>query len=235
MKDLFGKAILDYAQHGCAKDLVTWTSISDRDTLPVAYLFRPFSEMPRMEQQALNLAHGRILDVGCGAGSHSLHVMQQGNDVTPLDLSANAIRACHLRGLPQAIEADVFEFSETGFDTILMLMNGTGIAGTLPRLEVLLRHLGGLLTENGQILIDSSDIRYMFDDDEQSSLLARVPYYGELHYYLSYKGVREVPTRWLYTDFDTLSKTAWAAGLRAELVAEGDHFDFLARLKHAGR
>ena len=74
MKDLFGKAILDYQTHNCPEDLITETSISEADEMSVAYLFRDFKEMPKLEQKALQLAKGKVLDVGCGAGSHSLYL-----------------------------------------------------------------------------------------------------------------------------------------------------------------
>ena len=72
MRDVFGTAILDYQQGNYTEDLVTSTSISKEDVLPLPYLFRDFSKMPVLEQAALKLAKGRVLDVGCGAGSHSL-------------------------------------------------------------------------------------------------------------------------------------------------------------------
>ena len=78
MKDVFGTAILDYQQGNYTEDLVTSTSISDEDTLPLPYLFRDFSEMPSLEQTALTLAKGSVLDVGCGAGSHSLYLKSKG-------------------------------------------------------------------------------------------------------------------------------------------------------------
>ena len=72
MKDLFGKAILDFQTNNSPENLITETSISDKDEMSVAYLFRNFEEMPKIEQLALQLCKGKILDIGCGAGSHSL-------------------------------------------------------------------------------------------------------------------------------------------------------------------
>ena len=102
MKDLFGKAILDYQTNNSPEDLITETSISEADEMSVAYLFRDFKEMPKLEQKALQLAKGKVLDVGCGAGSHSLYLKENNFDVTSIDISSNAIEACQLRGLKNA-------------------------------------------------------------------------------------------------------------------------------------
>ena len=90
MKDLFGQAILDYQTQNAPEDLVTETNISEADEMSVAYLFRTYQEMPKIEKKALKLAKGKILDVGCGAGSHSLYLQQKGFDVTAIDISPNA-------------------------------------------------------------------------------------------------------------------------------------------------
>ena len=91
MKDLFGKALLDYQSGDYTEDLITSTNISEDDVLPLPYLFRDFSEMPKLEQKALQLAKGNILDVGCGAGSHSLYLEEKGLNVKAIDTSIGAI------------------------------------------------------------------------------------------------------------------------------------------------
>ena len=118
MKDLFGKAILDYQTGNNPEDLITETSISEADEMSVAYLFRGFEEMPKLEQKALDLSFGKILDVGCGAGSHSLYLQNKGLDVTSIDVSANAIEACKLRGLKNAFTQDVMTLQHQKFDTV---------------------------------------------------------------------------------------------------------------------
>jgi SAM-dependent methyltransferase len=199
--------------------------------MSVAYLFRSYSQMPRIEKKALQLAKGKVLDLGCGAGSHSLYLQNEMRlEVTPIDISANAIEACRLRGVEHCEVSDVMDISEK-FDTILMLMNGTGIFGKLENVSTFLKKLRSLLNPDGQILIDSSDIIYMFDDDEDGGKW--VPgdgYYGEIVFYLSYKGEIEEPFNWLYLDYNTLENAALAHQFQCELVAEGEHFDYLARL-----
>ena len=236
MKDLFGKAILDFQTHNSPEDLLTETNISEEDEMSVAYLFRSFSEMPLLEQKALLLAKGKVLDVGCGAGSHSLYLQNEKKlDVTAIDISKNAIEACQLRGVENTKVEAILEFeTDEKFDTILLLMNGTGIFGKLKNVSNYLQKLKSLLAKNGQILIDSSDIIYMFDEDEDGGKwISGDAYYGELEFTISYKGQKEAPFPWLYMDYNTLQNAAVANGFFCEMVLEGDHFDYLVKLSNA--
>jgi SAM-dependent methyltransferase len=240
MKDLFGKAILDFQSNNSPENLVTETNISEADEMSVNYLFRSFNEMPKLEKKALQLCKGKVLDVGCGAGSHSLYLQEKGFEVTAIDISENAIKACELRGLKNARIQNILEVStytseselaKQKFDTILLLMNGTGIFRTLLETSNYLQKLKSLLNPNGQILIDSSDIIYMFDKEADGSYLVPADgYYGELTFTISYKGETEESFPWLYLDYNTLQNAAQSNGLECELIIEGKHFDYLARL-----
>ena len=232
MKDLFGKAILDYQTNSSPENIITSTSISEDDEMEVAYLFRSFDEMPAIEQKALQLANGKTLDIGCGAGSHSLYLQNERNiNVHSIDISKNAIQACLLRGLKNVQAIDVLDLENEKYDTILLLMNGTGIFETLEKSTTYLQKLKSLLNPNGQILIDSSDIIYMFDEDEDGGKwIPSDNYYGELTFSLQYKKEKEVDFPWLYMDYNTLQNAALANGLKCQLILEGDHFDYLAQL-----
>ena len=232
MKDLFGKAILDFQTNSSPENIITSTSISEEDEMEVAYLFRSFVEMPAIEQKAIQLANGKTLDIGCGAGSHSLYLQNERNiDVHSIDISKNAIQACLLRGLKNVQAIDVLDLENEKYDTILLLMNGTGIFETLEKSTIYLQKLKSLLNPNGQILIDSSDIIYMFDEDEDGGKwIPSDNYYGELTFSLQYKKEKEVDFPWLYMDYNTLQNAALANGLKCQLILEGDHFDYLAQL-----
>jgi len=232
MKDLFGKAILDYQTNNSPEDLITETSISEADEMSVAYLFRSYAEMPKLEQKALQLANGNVLDVGCGAGSHALYLQEKGIDVTAIDISANAIKACELRGLKNAKVQNIMQLEGDKFDTILLLMNGAGMCGKLKNIPNFLQKLKALLTDEGQILVDSSDIIYMFDEDEDGGkwIPTDVDYYGEVIFDIAYKGEKEASFDWMYIDYNTLQNAAVANGLKCELILEGEHFDYLAKL-----
>lgn len=233
MKDLLGKAILDFQTNNSPQNIVTETDISEAEEMDIAYLFRTYDKMPLLEQKALDLCKGNILDVGCGAGSHSLHLLKKGFDVQSIDISQNAIEACRIRGINQAEVCDVLDLKNQKFDTILLLMNGTGIFGRLKYITKYLQHLKSLLHPGGQILMDSSDLIYMFDEDEDGGKwipMDNKDYYGELVFTIQYKGETEIPFNWLYLDYNTLQNAAIANGFKTELLAEGNNCDYLAKL-----
>lgn len=230
MKDLFGKALHDYLNNNYTEDLITSTNISGEDELPLPYLFRSFSEMPKLEQKALRLAKGIILDAGCGSGSHSLYLQENGFNVKAIDISEGAIEVAKHRGVNRIELKALLDETET-FDTILLLMNGTGIFQELSQISNYLKHLKSLLNPNGQILIDSSDIQYMYEDEDGGLWIdTNANYYGELDYFLSYKGEEETPMKWLYLDFERLQLACESVGLKCEKVMDGEHFDYLARI-----
>ena len=230
MKDLFGNALLDYQNGNYTEDIITSTSISDNDVLPLPYLFRDYKDMPKLEQRALKLCKGSVLDVGCGTGSHSWFLQEKGFTVKAIDISKGAIDVAKQRGILNTEVKNILDETDT-FDTILLLMNGTGIFQELTQVSKYLKHLKSLLKPKGQILIDSSDIKYMFEDEDGGFWMdTNASYYGELDYYLSYKGEKETPMKWLYLDFETLKLACETVGLKCELVLEGEHFDYLARL-----
>ena len=230
MKDLFGKALLDYHNGNYSEDLITSTHISEDDTLALPYLFRSYSEMPKLEQKALQLAKGNILDVGCGAGNHALWLQTSGFIVKGIDSSKGAIDVCKKRGVINVKLKSLLEETEI-FDTILLLMNGTGVFQEMTQVSRYLSHLKSLLKPEGQILIDSSDIKYMFEDEDGGYWMdLNAGYYGELDYFLSYKGEQEQSMKWLYLDFDTLKLACLTVGLSCEKIMDGEHYDYLAKL-----
>ncbi len=231
MKDLMGKAIWDFYHTHIPADILTETSISEVDELPVEYLFRDFDEMNTIEKKALQIAKGKILDVGSGAGSHSLYLQNERNlEVTALDISPKSIEVCKSRGIKKTWCGNILEFSDESFDTILLLMNGTGIFQSLNVIDFYLKKLHSLLNNNAQILIDGTDILYMYDRDQDGGIY--VPsenYYGELDYVVHYKDETEEPIKWLYLDFETLKRAVENNGFKIEKILQEED-SYLARL-----
>lgn len=229
--DVFGKAISDYYHNNAPEDIRTETNISEEDVLPTTYLFRDFKEMPALEQKALQLSNGKVLDVGCAAGSHSLYLQEKGLEVEAIDISEGAIDICKLRGVKKAYTASLLDWKKSKYDTILIMMNGTGIFETFERVPEYLKHLKTILAPGGQILIDSSDIKYMYDKDELDALFMFKVYYGELEFTTHYKEWSSEPFSWLYLDAETFRKLAAIHGFDFEIIQEGEHHDYLARLQ----
>ncbi len=236
-KDVLGIALRDHFKGKTSEQLITYMKLNGydewiEDELPLQYLFREYSDMPFIEQRALDLCRGKVLDVGCGAGSHALYLQNKEVDVTGLDQSKGAIAVCRLRGLQNRVLKQLDDYRGTKFDTLLLLMNGIGLAGRMEQLDQFFQKLKTLLAPGGQVLIDSSDIIYMYEEDEDGGFL--VPdndiYYGEVIFKMEYKGQESAPFHWLYLDFKSLQKAAGDNGFSCELVSYGEHYDYLARL-----
>ena len=231
-KDPMGAAILDYQTTGKSNTLRILSSMFEEDEMPVSHLFRSLRDMPLLERKALELCKGKILDVGAGAGCHALTLQKQNKDVTAIDISPLSCEAMLKREISKVQCINLFDEGFKGqFDTILLLMNGTGIAGKICNLPKLFKRLKELLTPNGQILIDSSDLKYIYENEDGSfDIDLNANYYGEVDYQMAYKDIEGEPFDWLYVDYPLLSTIAEANGLHAELIAEGEHYDYLARL-----
>lgn len=230
--DPMGAAIRDYQSKGKASRLRVLSSMFDEDEMPVAHLFRTFNQMPRLEQKALSMAKGRVLDIGAGAGCHALALQERGLEVKTIDISPLSCEVMKERGVKDAECVNLFNPQLQGkYDTLLLLMNGTGIAGKLNRLSMLLNRLKELLAEGGQILIDSSDLKYIYENEDGSmDIDLNAPYYGEVDYQMQYKNIKGEPFDWLYTDPMLLASISKQCGLNCEIVEEGENYDFLARL-----
>ena len=227
--DILGQALWSYYQEPGDQELITWTHLTNEDPMPVSYFFRDYAQMPLIEQKALDTAFGRVLDIGCGAGSHSLYLQNQSQlSVTAIDISPRAVATTKARGVTQTRCIDIFDI-EGSYDTLLLLMNGIGLCETLDGLEELLDHLKHRLTPGGQILLDSSDLIYLFEDSIEGTLAPQGSYYGEVDFGVRFLGEEQL-FPWLYIDFETLYRKASRLGYHCELLQEGDHYDFLARL-----
>ena len=229
--DPMGAAIYDFHRNGSADVLKVYSSDFDDDEIPVSDLFREYEDMPYIERVALDQTAGRVLDVGAGSGCHSLALAKAGKESVAIDISPLSVEVMRERGVDARLVNLYDDSFAEKFDTVLMLMNGTGIIGTLENMETFFTRIRQLLNPGGCVLIDSSDLRYLFEEEDGSLMIDLADdYYGLVDYQMQYKDVLGEPFDWLYVDFDTLAYYAEENGFMAEMVANGEHYDYLARL-----
>ena len=227
--DPIGKAITDFSRSKRPDDIIVCSEICEDDIIPIEVLFRNEDEMPELEVLALQNATGKILDVGAGAGTHANYLQNMGKDVTAIDISEGAVAFMQTQGL-KSKKVDFFDLKDEKFDTILMLMNGIGIAGTLSNLEKTLEHAKSLLNPGGKILCDSSDIKYLYEDEDGSLWVnLNKEYYGNFRFQMKYKKETGPWFDWLYVDFDSLFTAAKNVGLKAVRLYDKDD-NYLAEI-----
>jgi SAM-dependent methyltransferase len=230
--DPIGRAVYDYHFNSINQPVIVHSDDFDDDQIDTSYLFRTYKLMPALEKKAMSFCKGRILDVGACAGAHSVYLQDKGFDVVSIETSELCCEVLKSRKVQQVICQDIFKFSGQKFDTILLLMNGTGIAGSLDGLDVLLYHLKTLLNPDGQILIDSSDLIFLYEEEDGSALIdiAADKYYGELTFQTEYQSWISQPFPWLYVDVNNLENAVQKNRLKINKIIEGQHYDYLAQI-----
>ena len=231
--DAMGNAIADYARTGKAAKLIMTSTMLDDDEMPVEVLFRTFDEMPAIEQEALRLAQGKILDVGAGSGCHALALQEMGKDVCAIDISLLSVDVMRERGVRNARAINLFDERLCDrFDTIILLMNGAGMMQRLDNMPDFFMRMRQLLAPGGKILMDGSDLIFLYENEDGTyDIDLNGDYYGQLDFAMQYKDIKGEPFDWIYIDFDTLSVHDKANGFTCRLVKEGEHYDYLAELQ----
>jgi SAM-dependent methyltransferase len=231
-QDVLGNALLDYVNGKKDAVIQVHSDLTETEELAVAHFFRDFQDMPDLEQKALSLCRGKVADLGAGAGSHALALQQRLADVTAYDISPGACQVMKRRGVKQVVNADIHHLGTGQFDTILMLMNGMGLVGDLPGLAGFLQQIKKNLNPGGKIIADSSDISYMFyDEDGYLCLNLNDKYHGIVNYQMSYKGQVGAPFNWLFIDYPMLEEYARDNGFECRFIQEDDHFHYLVELQ----
>ena len=227
MTDLPGLAIKDFYEKKLKSKLYVHDQFGPKVEMPISMYFRNEVEMPELEDVALENCEGRVLDVGAGAGSHALALQVKGLDVSALEISPAACEVMESRGVKDVICADFFKFnSEEKYDTILLLMNGIGLCGTIENLKTFLKKAEELLNEDGRLVFDSSDTIYMYEHD-----ILPERYYGEVECAYSYKNLKTDFFKWLYIDQDKLREVAHELGWEMKVLFEDNHYQYLVELK----
>jgi SAM-dependent methyltransferase len=226
------EAMLAYHRGDAMARIVVHDDYGDCEAHDIAHFFRTEDQFPRLEQKAIDLCRGRVLDVGAGSGCHSLILQQRGLDVCALELAPELCDIMRDRGVLDVRCSDIGDFEADQFDTILMMMNGLELAGSLSGLERLLHHLHTLVAADGQVLADSTDLRPTHGSEADPTKREDGRYVGELTFQLEYEDIKGTPFQHLYVDPDTLNEYADAAGWNLTVVHEADFGHYLAQLAH---
>jgi len=227
MKDILGQAIMDY--YGYERDQILWVhdTHGPKVEMPIATYFRNEDKMPELELKALELCKGRILDIGAGAGSHALALEDRAMEVYAIEISPMAAEVMRQRGVTNAIEGNIFNYKAEKFDTLLLLMNGIGLTANVAGLRRFLQHAKTLLRPNGQLIFDSSDVAYLYEDE---GIPVLDHYYGEVKCRYEYKKQKSEWFTWLYIDQETLRLIALDEGFDMEVIFVDESEQYLARL-----
>lgn len=228
--DPVGKAILDYSKSRKPADIIVHSDLCEDDIIPVEVLFRSYKDMPDLEKKALSLCKGDVLDVGAGAGVHASWLKKEGFKVAVLDASQGVSNYLEQQNF-NVISIDFLSApTHKKYDTILMMMNGIGIAGKLSNLNEFLLKVKSLLNPGGQLLFDSSDVKYLYEDEDGSLLVdLNAEYYGNFKFQMEYKKEIGEWFDWLYVDYDTIHKFAQKINAKSERIMEFDNH-YLARI-----
>lgn len=228
-RDVYGESLIDFHQDGeLKKPLLLHSTYGDIEEMPVEVFFRTEEDFPELEFIALSLCDGKVLDVGAGVGSHALYLQNKNFDVTALEISTAACNIMQERGAQKIIQEDFFHVKNQKFDTLLFLMNGIGLAKSLDGFRHLLSHAKTLLTDKGQLIFDSSDISYLY---EEYRIKRPTYYFGEIGYQYEYKGVKGEPFNWLYLDQETLIKIAHEEKWVVQVLYEDENDQYLVRME----
>ena len=212
--ELHGQAMLDYLNGD--EDAYCILRRDDGVAYPPIYARQFFypDGLPKLDQIAVERCAGRVLDIGAGAGSHSLAIQDRGLDVTSIDISAKAVRVMSKRGCRDARVGDVFDSYSAPFDTIFVILN-IGIVQNLDGLAGFLKQLETLMSDNGQLTTDSIDPRNSEDESYRKyteDKIAKGCYLGERTLRFEYKDQTSDWFEWMHIDPLTLGYYVDKAG-----------------------
>ncbi len=231
--NLYGRALFDYYNGDFTNKLYMCRDDGFKFELPIDIFFRDSIELG-IDKKALDICFGKVIDIGAGTGLHSLNLQNLGFEVVALDISQEACEVMKNKGVQKTICADMLNYSEEQFDTILLIGRGIGAIGTIDNLPKYLKHFRKILKrEKGQIIINSCDMRKSTSEKEIEYVLRNQElgrYFGEITYHFEYCGQIGESFKWTLIDKDTLSDYLKKAGFSYEVIHEEEDGNYLIRI-----
>jgi SAM-dependent methyltransferase len=206
--------------------------------MAAATFFAEHADWPEAERRAFELVRGRVLDVGAGAGRHSLEAARRGLDVVAIDISPGAVEVCRRRGVGDArlLSLSDIDAGLGRFGTVLLLCGNFGLAGNREETKALLRRLHEVTPEDGRIVLDTVDPYVGADEDdlaylERNRAEGRMP--GQVRIRIRYE---ERVTPWfdlLLVSRPELEQLAAETGWRVAWAEDAEPPDYYAVLEKA--
>jgi SAM-dependent methyltransferase len=230
--DILGLALKDFYLGNSNAQILIHSRDFENDSIEVSYYFRALENMPEIEIIALDRCMGKVLDIGAGAGSHALHLQNAGVDVTAMDISKGACEIMKNLGLNKVRNENALNYRGEKFDTILMMMNGIGIVENLNGLRKFFKFLPSLLKPGGKLLFDSTNLIYLFTEDDGSVWIdLNENYYGEVTFKMEFGNYISPEFGWLYVDYDIVASISQELGYKSELIFEAENFHYLCEVQ----
>ncbi|QEK51621.1 class I SAM-dependent methyltransferase [Pedobacter aquae] len=226
MNDVYGDFLKDYLDKGKTSTIWLHNNYAEAEEMPAEVFFRKDYEITDLEAFALRQCKGKVLDIGAGAGAITLILQKRGFDVTALEISPGAAEVMQKRGVQKIINTNIFDYQDEQYDTLLLMMNGIGFCQYLDEIERFLHHAKKLLKPEGQILFDSSDVLYLYENKKYED----DGYYGEIDYQYEYKGKKGDWFTWIYVARDIMKEIATKCGFQMEVLFDDGSDQYLARL-----
>jgi precorrin-6B methylase 2 len=226
-KDILGAAIVGIWQGNEDEKLHLHTSYGPVEEMPLEIFFRELDEMTELEVTAIEACRGSVLDLGAGAGCFAALLQQMEFEVHALDNSAGCAKVLHERGVQNVHQIDLYEYKAPKVNTVLIMMNGLGLAGKLENVVPFFDHLRQLLEPGGRIVVDSSDISYMYKRGSKP----KDRYFGEVQFRFEYAGEMGEWFDWVYVDYKTLCNELTPNGWNIELLHQNKLGEYLVRIE----
>lgn len=234
-------ALLDHHRDGRPRRVKALRADGVEFEIETEEYFTLEGELAELDRLALDLARGRVLDVGAGAGRHALALEAKGCEVVAIDVSPTCVALCRERGVRDARELDVMTLAGAAgegaredaaralgdFDTIFFGMQTLGVAGGVVPLGRLLAGLRRILRPGGAVIADSSELRVAWEGDEAD----RSPARGEIVLSTRYRRLRGEPFPWLYLAEADLAAIAEEAGFALETSGRVSSGEYLVALR----